>query len=265
MNILEEIIAQKRIEVQQKKLLVPEELLLTAKDFTRKCRSLKEALSSTRSSGIIAEFKRKSPSKGWLKEHASVGQIVKDYHNAGAAGISILTDEIFFGGTLDDLKAGRETIEIPILRKDFIMDEYQLVESKACGADVILLIAAYLTPGRVNELAVKARDLGLEIILEIHHEGELSHICDEVDIVGINNRDLTTFIVDIARSAELAVKVPAGKLMISESGINSDSEVLYLRNYGFSGFLVGEKFMREDNPGKACEDFIDLIKKRNEN
>ncbi len=219
-------------------------------------RSLVQQLLMPGSTGIIAEFKRKSPSKGWFKtKELEVEPVVVKY-NQHAAGISVLTDDPFFGGDLDDLIQTKVVTDIPVLRKDFIIDRWQIAESKAFGADVILLIAAILTPAEVKELAGYARSIGLESILEIHHEGELGHYCEEVDMIGINNRDLDTFRVDIATSLELIEKLPAGKPAIAESGISDTETILRLRDAGFRGFLIGENFMKADKPGKAFEDFI---------
>ena len=260
MNILDKIIADKRIEVQQKKEILNESVLTNMDAFAEECISLKTSLLEETSSGIIAEFKRKSPSKGWINENAEVADIVTDYMIYGATGISVLTDENYFGGLLDDLQMSRRIFKGPILRKDFIIDEYQVVESKSFGADVILLIAACLTRQQTKTLASKAHDLGLEVLLEIHDEAELDHISESVDIVGINNRNLKTLEVEIETSIRLAEQIPADKLKISESGIGSVEDILLLKQHGFKGFLIGENFMKEADPGLAFEEFVNALK-----
>jgi indole-3-glycerol phosphate synthase len=260
MNILDNIIAAKRIEVDQKKEIVPFEELKRFPLYASTCNSLVTNLLSESSTGLIAEFKRKSPSKGIINDNVQIGPVVEAYEAHGAAGISILTDENYFGGSNDDIVYAREIVSVPILRKDFIIDEYQVVEAKAIGASVILLIAANLTPARVQELALFAKRLGLEVLLEIHGEEEIEHICTEVDIVGVNNRDLKTFTVDVNRSIELSDKIPGDKIKISESGINDVETVVRLRQYGFKGFLIGENFMKHADPSIAFADFANSLK-----
>ena len=259
MNILETIIAEKEIEVKRQQVLVPVAVLEQSEFFNRKIFSLKEFLLDETKTGIIAEFKRKSPSKGIINDRSDVVEVTKAYTTNGASCLSVLTDEIFFGGTAADLKSARVN-SIPILRKDFIIDEYQIVEARAMGADVILLIAACLSPQKVLELAVFAKTLQLEVLLEIHNEDELQHICDAVEIVGINNRDLKTFTVDINRSIELGKKIPAGKLKIAESGINNTDTICTFKNAGFHGFLIGENFMKEADPTIAFAEFVKQLK-----
>ena len=260
MNILETIIAKKRIEVEGRKASKGISELENMPFFKRQNFSFSEFLLNRDKSGIIAEFKRRSPSKGIINNWSFTIDVVRDYVNNGASAVSVLTDEDFFGGSLNDLLEARN-YNIPILRKDFIIDEYQLAESKAYGADIILLIAACLTKNEVKQLATFAKKLSLDVLLEIHGENELEHICDEVDVVGINNRDLKSFKVDINHSIELCKKIPLHKLKISESGIDDVKTISRLRQNGFSGFLMGEKFMKEKNPGKAFADFAkQLIK-----
>jgi indole-3-glycerol phosphate synthase len=259
MNILETIIAEKEIEVSRQKALVPVAVLEQSEFFNRNTFSLKEFLLDATKTGIIAEFKRKSPSKGIINDRSDVIEVTKAYTTNGASCLSVLTDEIFFGGTAADLKSARVN-NIPILRKDFIIDEYQIVEARAMGADVILLIAACLSPQRVKELASFAKTLQLEVLLEIHNEDELQHICDATEIVGINNRDLKTFTVDINRSIELGKKIPAGKLKIAESGINNTDTICTFKNAGFHGFLIGENFMKEADPTIAFAEFVKQLK-----
>jgi indole-3-glycerol phosphate synthase len=255
MNILETIIAKKRIEVEERKASKSISELGNMSFFKNETFSLPEFLLDSDKTGIIAEYKRRSPSKGIINDWSAASEVVKDYVNHGASAVSVLTDEEFFGGSLHDLLEMRK-FNIPILRKDFIIDEYQVIESKAFGADIILLIAACLTKNQVKELAAIAKKINLYVLLEIHSENELEHICDQVDVVGINNRDLTTFKVDINHSIELCKKIPSYKIKISESGLDDVKMIHHLRENGFSGFLIGEKFMKENDPGKAFADFV---------
>ena len=253
MNILEKIIEQKKIEVAKNKVLHPVEILSANEWFGRKTLSLKTFLQDKNKTGIIAEFKRRSPSKGVINDTSAVAAVTAAYTTNGASCLSILTDEQFFGGSNQDLLEARFN-EIPILRKDFIIDEYQLTEAKAIGGDVILLIAACLSVKRTQELASFAKQLQMEVLLEIHTEEELKHICDEVDIVGVNNRNLKTFSVDVNKSIELGNMI--GKIKIAESGINSVGMIHRFRDAGFSGYLMGELFMKEADPGEAFKDFV---------
>ncbi|HUM64345.1 MAG TPA: indole-3-glycerol phosphate synthase TrpC [Chitinophagaceae bacterium] len=263
MDILEKIVANKKKEIEKLKPLSSIERFRKEGFFWEiSNRSLKHSLLADGSSGIIAEFKRKSPSKGWFKtKELEVEPVVGPYNNLGAAGISILTDEDFFGGDLDDLIQAKVITDIPILRKDFMVDEWQVAEAKAFGADVILLIAACLTPGEVKKMAGFAKSIGLEVLLEIHNHDELGHICDEVDMVGVNNRNLKTFEVDINTSLHLIESIPAVKPAIAESGISDIETVKTLRKAGFKGFLVGETFMKEADPGKAFAEFIEELRR----
>ena len=258
MNILETIIEHKKTEVAQRKLVVSETDLRNSDNFNRTCFSLIENLKNNTTTGIIAEFKRKSPSKGFINENANVVEITKGYTNAGAACLSVLTDEFFFGGSTADLVAARIN-EIPILRKDFIIDEYQLLEAKAMGADVILLIAACLSVAEVKRLAVYAISLGLEVLLELHNESELAHICDETVLVGINNRNLKDFKVDINASLIMAKKISDYKIKIAESGISDSAMIKIFKEAGFKGFLIGETFMKENDPALAFNTFAKNI------
>jgi indole-3-glycerol phosphate synthase len=194
-----------------------------------------------------------------INDQVDVTAVTKGYAAAGASCLSVLTDGQFFGGSSEDLQRARIN-DIPILRKDFIIDEYQIVEAKAIGADVILLIAACLMPAEVRQLAAFARSLQLEVLLEIHNEEELEHICEETEIVGVNNRDLKTFTVDIQRSIDLSKKIPAGKVLIAESGISKIETILHMKKAGFSGFLIGENFMKEKDPGAAFGEFVRGLK-----
>jgi indole-3-glycerol phosphate synthase len=258
MNILETIIAKKRTEVAERKSSRSIAELENGPFFKKKVLDFKEYLLREDKTGIIAEFKRRSPSKGIINDSSSVEEVTIAYTSYGASALSILTDEDFFGGSLHDLLEATVN-EVPLLRKDFIVDEYQVIESKAFGAEIILLIAACLKKGEVKDLAVFAKNIGLNVLLEIHNESELEHICDEVDVVGINNRDLKTFTVDVNRSIELAKKIPADKIKISESGIDDVATVRLLQQHGFKGFLMGEKFMRENDPGKAFKIFVEEL------
>jgi indole-3-glycerol phosphate synthase len=258
MNILDKIIAHKRIEVAERKAVTSIADLEKSPAFTRPVLSLKQFLLDDSKTGIIAEFKRKSPSKGIINDKADVVEVTSAYTRFGASGLSVLTDTTFFGGSTEDLVKARVN-NIPLLRKEFIIDEYQLVEAKAMGADVILLIAACLTPADVKRLATFAQSLQLEVLLELHDEEELSHICDETVLVGINNRNLKTFVVDIERSLAMAQKIPAGKVKIAESGISSAENIRLFRDHGFRGFLIGENFMKEPNPALAFEQFVKTI------
>ena len=256
MNILDQIIESKKKSIEQKKDWYSLRKLESSPYFERQTASLVKRLNAADTTGIIAEFKRRSPSKGIINDKAKLEQVVTAYEASGAAGISVLTDDEYFGGSNDDLIIARDIVDCPLLRKDFIIDEYQLVEAKSIGADVILLIAACLTPDEVKRLATFAKKLQLEVLLEIHNEEELVHICDEVDIVGVNNRDLKTFTVDVNRSIELSNKIPADKIKISESGITNVETISKLKEYGFKGFLIGENFMKEENVSLAFEKFI---------
>lgn len=258
MNILDTIIEKKKIEVEEKKRTKSIAELESMPFFKRKTHSFKDFLLRKDKTGIIAEFKRRSPSKGIINISSFVEEVTNDYVKYGASAISVLTDESFFGGSIEDLQAAR-TNAVPVLRKDFMIDEYQLIESKAYGADIILLIAACLTKGEVKKLANFAKNIGLNVLLEIHNEQELDHICDEVDVVGINNRDLKSFKVDLIHSIDLCKKIPSGKIKISESGIDEVKTIHFLRQNGFSGFLMGEKFMKEKDPGKAFRDFTEAL------
>jgi indole-3-glycerol phosphate synthase len=259
MTILDKIIADKRLEVASRKATTSLADLEKAPAFGRKCLSLKENL-LTSESGIISEFKRKSPSLGWIHEHADVIQVTDGYCRAGASGISILTDFPYFGGTPNDLMSARPHVTCPILRKDFVIDEYQLFEAKAMGADVVLLIAAALTVGKTLELARKAHDLGLEVLLEVHNAEELGHANNHVDMLGVNNRNLKTFEQNIQTSFDLTALIPDRFVKISESGISKTETVKELRRVGYRGFLMGENFMKEEKPDETLVSFINNLK-----
>jgi len=257
MNILDKIVQTKHLEID---VLLGEtgfeELYRRAQAVSRPAISFSEALRRTSKPAIIAEFKRKSPSKGFINRDTDPTTVVKGYAEKGATAISVLTDREYFGGSLDDLAAARRVVDIPLLRKDFIIDPCQICEAKIAGADAILLIAAALTPEWCVALAGFARGLGLEVLLEIHNEAELSHINPDVDMVGVNNRDLTTFVTDTAVSERLAGLIPSEFVKISESGISSPDTVRKLHGMGYGGFLMGENFMKHPDPVDALEQFI---------
>lgn len=261
MNILHRILATKRLEMEAARAVKSYgDILAEARAVSRATASFSSALASS-STGIVAEFKRRSPSKGYIKEGADVSSIVGGYSANGAAAISVLTDRDYFGGSLDDMRTARIFTDIPLLRKDFIIDPYQICEARIAGADVILLIAAALTTDECERLAAFARSLELEVLLEVHNEEELAHINGHVNVVGINNRDLTTFVTDTAVSQRLGRLLPKNILRISESGISSPGTVRELRAEGFRGFLMGENFMKEANPAAALGKFIRDLKR----
>lgn len=260
MNILDKIIITKQREVEHQKLIDDLAKLERFPLYARKCNSLKANLLKEGSSGIIAEFKQKSPSKREINRTAKVEEVTKAYVEAGVAGLSVLTDYEYFGGSLDNLAKARETNPgIPILRKDFMIDPYQVTEAKAYGADVILLIAACLEKGQAELLARKAKELGMEVLMEIHNAEELEIINDFVDVVGVNNRNLKTFEVDVETSVKLSKLIPDKFVKISESGLSGAKEIAYLRQHGFKGSLIGETFMKTKNPGEACKIFIEEL------
>ena len=259
MNILEQIVAFKKTEIEKRKSIQSFDDLQASPFFSKKNLSLRQFLVDETKTGIIAEFKRKSPSKGVINDKADVVEVTAAYTKHGASCLSVLTDESFFGGSDADLIRARVN-EIPILRKDFIIEEYQIAEAKSIGADVILLIAACLSPAEVKRLASFAKEAGLEVLLELHDEEELGHICDETEIIGINNRNLKTFEVDIDRSLRMAEQIPADKIKVAESGINSIENILLFRQHGFKGFLIGENFMKAADPTIAFADFVIQLK-----
>jgi indole-3-glycerol phosphate synthase len=258
MSILDTIIARKFEEVAERKLQTPISALENSIHFSKQMISLKQSILDPQRTGIIAEFKRKSPSKGIINNTADVVEVTKAYAEFGASGLSVLTDTDFFGGFTEDLLNARIN-PIPILRKDFIVDEYQIAEAKAMGADVILLIASCLTPLRVKELATFAKSLQLEILLELHNENELNHINEHIEIVGINNRNLNTFEVDIENSIRMAEQLGNAYVKVAESGIKSPEDVIRFKQYGFDGFLIGENFMKNTNPASAFQSFVSTL------
>lgn len=260
MNILDKIVDHKRQEVHLKKQLYPTKLLEQSIYFEGQCVSMKRYVTRPDKSGIIAEYKRKSPSKGEINTYANVEKTTIGYMQAGASGLSILTDKEFFGGKSEDLETARRFNFCPILRKDFILEEYQIIEAKSIGADCILLIAAILSPQEISQLAAFAHGLGMEVLMEVHDQAELERsVCDALDLVGVNNRNLKTFETDVQTSIDLSALIPDGFVKISESGLNDPVTIMELRKYGYQGFLMGEHFMRAGSPERACKDFIDKL------
>lgn len=262
MTILDKITAQKAIEVAAAKAEISIQDLEKSEFFARKTNSLVSSLSAENSTGIIAEHKRKSPSKGVINDQLSVEEVTQGYAQAGAAGLSVLTDTDFFGGNKEDLQKARiANPSTPILRKDFMIDEYQVYEAKAWGADVILLIAACLSPEQIKTLSQKAHELGLEVLLEIHDQEELDRSpLEYVDIVGVNNRNLKNFAENnVNASLNLAEKIPANIIKISESCISEPETINLLKSAGYKGFLIGETFMKDASPGTKLGEFIAKI------
>lgn len=257
MNILDKIILRKRDEVALAKSQVSVKELTSAVNFDRNTYSFREFLLDEKRTGIIAEFKRRSPSKGLINDTSTVEQVTQAYAAAGASALSVLTDFEFFGGHPDDLIKARAVNNIPILRKDFIIDEYQLFEAKALGADIVLLIAAVLTPEEIKTLSATAKSLGLNVLLEVHDLAELQRsICTGLDAIGVNNRNLGDFTVNIQTSFDLVEEIPNDFLKISESAISDTETIKKLKAVGFNGFLIGENFMKTTDPGAAIDQFV---------
>ncbi len=258
MTILEKIILEKRQEVAQREAATPAAELEKAPLFRRPVLSARAALTAAGSSGIIAEFKRRSPSKGVINGTAEAGATTAGYVAAGAACLSVLTDEPFFGGTPADLQAARAANpHTPILRKDFVISEYQIAEARALGADFILLIASCLTPAEVVQFSKFAHSLGLEVLLEVHDEAELhSHLANSVDLVGVNNRNLSTFVTDVDTSTRLASLIPSTFVKVAESGLQHASTIRELRQTGYQGFLIGETFMKTPDPAATLASLV---------
>lgn len=262
-DVLEEIVAWKRIEVaQQKEQLPPSQLYKEVEQMMQdgnfSSLSMRDSLANS-SSGIIAEFKRKSPSKGWIKEEGKADIIPASYAQNGASAISILTDEKYFGGNMDFVKTARPTVNVPILRKEFIIDEYQLFQARLINADAVLLIAADLSLSECRELTRMAHELKLQVLLETHNEKELDYCELDVDMIGVNNRDLGTFHTTVDNSFRMIERLPQDRVLVSESGISNPDTVRLLRKVGYRGFLMGEHFMRHENPGAALKEFIEKI------
>ena len=259
MNILDKIVIDKRDEITAKKELLSIDFLQRSPMFSSEINSLAMRIKS--GSGIISEFKRRSPSKHIINNKSSVIDVVRGYEKAGVSGISVLTDTKYFGGSLDDLLQVRSTVTLPILRKEFIIDAYQIYESKAFGADAILLIAAILNEEEIIKFSSLANKLGLEVLLEIHNEEELKKAdLTYVHMVGVNNRNLKTFEVSLETSKNLSSLIPESKLKISESGIDTIQSIQELKQYGFKGFLIGENFMKTEDPGRAAINFLKELK-----
>jgi indole-3-glycerol phosphate synthase len=257
MNILDKIIQSKYKEVAEKRSLIPEKLLEKSIFFSSPCVSMKQYIKDPARTGIIAEFKRKSPSKGVINSAVTVEKVSIGYMQAGASALSILTDQEYFGGKNEDLIEARKFNFCPILRKDFIVDEYQILEARSIGADCILLIAAALNPVRLKELAVFAHSIGMEVLMEVHDAEELAGALNEhLDLVGVNNRSLKTFEVDLKTSYDLVQQIPNEFVKISESGISQAETLAELKATGFDGFLIGETFMKSGRPQQAAFNFI---------
>lgn len=257
-NILDKIVANKRIEIEQQKKscdIATLVSLIGERGYIPQKNKFKDSLINSQT-GIIAEFKRRSPSRGWIFENAKIEEVIPLYSNGGASAISVLTDTEFFGGTFADLTLARSLTETPLLRKDFMVDEYQFYQAAAMGASAVLLIASSLSIQETKQFALKAKELGLDVLLEVHNERELRHINEYVDVVGVNNRNLGTFVTDIQASFDLVDKIPNEFVKISESGISSPQTVLDLRQVGYRGFLMGENFMKTNNPGETLANFI---------
>ena len=261
MNILDKITADKRKEVNLKKSLIPVIQLEQSVLFERQTISLAEQLKNS-ASGIIAEHKRRSPSKATINQNLNVQDVAKGYENAGVCGMSVLTDSKYFGGSLDDLLIARASCSLPLLRKEFIIDEYQIIEAKAHGADVILLIAAILSQKEIKQFSQLAKQLQLNVLLEVHNEEELhKSIIPSIDMLGVNNRNLKTFEVSLETSKTLSKIIPNDFVKVSESGISSVNSIKELQQFGYKGFLIGENFMKTENPGESATQFIQNLEK----
>lgn len=261
-TILDKIIAYKRKEVAAQQLLYPTPLLEQSIYFETPVVSLVKFLKRPDSSGIIAEFKRQSPSKGSINAYANVETVSIGYMQAGASALSILTDQHFFGGKLADLTEARKFNYAPILNKNFIIDPYQIIEAKSSGADIILLIAECLSKQEVRTLAQVAKSLDLEVLMELHTADQLDKICPAIDLVGVNNRNLKTFEVDLENSLHIASLLPDNIVKVSESGISDPATVVLLKEHGFEGFLIGEQFMKQARPEEACAKFIQQVRQQ---
>ena len=261
MSILDNIIAHKRSEVGLKKSQTPISQLEQSPLFSRATYSLKTNLMNS-PSGIIAEHKRKSPSKAVINNSLNLIDVAKGYENAGVSGMSVLTDEKYFGGTLEDLKTARNICNLPLLRKEFIISEYQIIEAKASGADLILLIAAILTKDEIKSYSELAKSLGMEILLEVHNLEELEKsMMPSLDMIGVNNRNLKTFEVNLDISKSLSDRIPDDFVKVSESGISNVAAIKDLKTYGYQGFLIGENFMKTSNPGNSASQFINELRR----
>ncbi len=260
MNILEKIIEHKKIEVANAKAKTSVSALENSPLFERQPLSISEFIRRPDKSGIIAEIKRQSPSKGVINPNINVADIATGYVEAGASALSVLTDAHFFGGSFEDFQTARAHSLCPMLRKDFMIDDYQVIEAKAWGADVILLIAAVLSKAEVERLGGLAQSLGMEVLLEVHDEAELNaSLTDKVNLIGVNNRNLKTFVTDVQTSYDLAPRIPDDFIKVSESGINDVAVIQTLKRHGFEGFLIGENFMKSECPAQAAKDFMGAL------
>ena len=261
MNILDQIVEYKKKEVAERKSLYPEKLLEQSIYFKTQPVSMKKYILREDKTGIIAEFKRKSPSKGIINAHASVERTTIGYMQAGASALSVLTDKPSFGGSSEDLTAARKFNFCPIIRKDFTIDPYQVIEAKSIGADAILLIAAILDPAQAKDLASQAHSLGMEVLMEVHDEEELKkNLSVDADLIGVNNRNLKTFEVSIETSKRLAPLIPDHVVKVSESGISDVETIIELRKFGYKGFLMGENFMKRSRPEQAAMEFMEKLR-----
>lgn len=260
MTILDEIIAHKKQEIAQINKSEQIKQYEKSEYFARECFSFSHMIGNPQKTGIIAEFKRQSPSKGIINDRVTPEAITQAYEKAGASVLSILTNTKYFGGKVDDILSSRPYVSIPILRKEFIVDEIQIIEAKAIGADVILLIAEALSKAEVKSLSECAQTLGLEVIMEVNSIQEMDKACHTLNAIGVNNRNLKDFTVDINRSLEILPHIPGEFVKVSESGLSKPENVIELKKAGFSGFLMGEAFMKTDDPGKACMEFAKQAK-----
>lgn len=263
MDFLQKIAQIKRSQIEIQKSEMPVSLLEKSEYFSRETFSLRKALATSKPASVIAEFKRSSPSAGKINDKFDPAEICLNYEKAGSSAVSVLTDSHYFGGSIEDLKSVRRKVHCPILRKDFIIDEYQVIEAKALGSDAVLLIAELHTARRLEELFRFAYTLGLEVLFEVHEKQNISKIpCDAV-LIGINNRDLSSLKVNVEHSSKLVESLPQYAIKVAESGIRSVNECIQLLEAGFNAFLIGEYFMKSDEPGKECKNLIDLLRKNN--
>jgi len=259
MKILDKIIHDKKIEIKTLSDIVPVSDLEKQKDFTKKCKSLKESIKKSKS-GIICEFKRKSPSNGNINYTSNISDVIKGYEKAGAVGVSILTNKKYFDGSISDINDVKTSIEIPILRKEFVISEYQIIEAKSIGSDSILLIASILSKEQIKNYSSLAKSLGLEVLLEIHSIDELNEVSKyDIDIIGVNNRNLDTLEIDIKNCIEIFKKIPGEFIKISESGISKVESIVKLNKVGYDGFLIGENFMKSSKPEESAYNFIKQV------
>lgn len=257
MTILDEIIAHRKLEIGATNRKEATKRWERSEYFARTCIPFAQSIADCKRTGIIAEFKRQSPSKGIINATVKPEIVTVAYEAADASALSILTNTKYFGGTVDDILVSRPHVSIPILRKEFVVDELQILEAKAIGADAVLLIAEALSKAEVKQLAGFARSIGLEVLMEVNSIAETDKICLELNAVGVNNRNLHDFTVDIGRSMEIFAYIPDEFVKVSESGLSSPESVIRLREFGFSGFLMGEAFMKEKDPGEACRAFAE--------